>query len=52
MNGFFHIVKSDVVYDTNIYFVDSIQHSFIAVQIFLVVLLNSFIARAVTAQSV
>jgi hypothetical protein len=40
MTGFFHIVKSELLYNTNIYFVDFIQHSFTAVQYFLFILLN------------
>jgi hypothetical protein len=53
MNGFFHIVKSELLYNTNIYFVDFIQHSFIAVQYFFADFIEySFIARAVIAQSV
>jgi hypothetical protein len=52
MNGSFHIVKSELLYNTNIHFVDFIQHSFTAVQYFFNVIEYSFIARAVTAQSV
>jgi hypothetical protein len=54
MNRLFHIDKSELLYNTNIYFVDFIQHSFTSVQYFLLILLNilSFIARAMIAQSV
>jgi hypothetical protein len=55
MNGFFHIDKSELLYNTNIYFVDFIQHSFTAVQYFFFFvdfLEYSFIARATIAQSV
>jgi hypothetical protein len=53
MNGFFHIVKSDLLYNTNIYIVDFIQHSFTAVQYFFVDFIQySFIVIAMIAQSV
>jgi hypothetical protein len=50
-------VKSDLSYNTNIYFVDFIQHSFTAVQCFFFFFVvdfteYSFIARAVIAQLV
>jgi hypothetical protein len=34
MNGFFRIVKSELLYNTNIYFVDFIQHSLLQFNIF------------------
>jgi hypothetical protein len=52
MGFFFHIVKSELLYN-NIYFADFIQHSFTAVHFFFVDFIEySFIARAVIAQSV
>jgi hypothetical protein len=45
MNGFFHIVKSELLYNTNIYFVDFIQHGFTAVQYFLLILSNIFLLQ-------
>jgi 5-methylcytosine-specific restriction endonuclease McrBC GTP-binding regulatory subunit McrB len=53
MNGFFHTVKSDLLYNINIHFVDFIQKSFTAVQYFFVDFIEcSFIARTVIPQSV
>jgi hypothetical protein len=52
MDGFFHIVKSELLYYTNIYFVDFIQHNFTAVLFFVDFIEYSFIARAVIAQPV
>jgi hypothetical protein len=40
MNGLPHIAKFELLYNTNIYFVDFIEHSFTAVQYFLLILLN------------
>jgi hypothetical protein len=49
----FHIVKFELLYNTNVYFVGIIQHSFSAVQYFSVDYIEySFIATAMTAKLV